>query len=177
MKKSLVLIVCFWMAISLFGFEKGTMSVGGSIGVESSKYSDESKSIYSFWISPEFSYFIPKNLCLDVSPGFGVSWAESESTYTGLAIDFGARYFYKNFYGGASYRYGKSGTKGNKGSSQDITLKIGHLWEIAKHIYLDTGIVYNHGLGDVKYSNPVYNFKNDGSSISLRTGVQVFFKK
>ena len=70
---------------------------------------------------------------------------------------------------------------GRKYSYQSMALKVGYLFEIAKHIYLDSGIVYSHGLGNIKYPYPLpdpieVSLKNDSSSIVLRTGIQIFFK-
>jgi len=183
MKKILVATVILLVTVGLFGFEKGTKSLGGSISLGSYKNSSNSPAYNSFELAPVFGYFVTKNVCLDVSPFLGIGWEESSSTSISLGIDVGFRCFIKNFYGGASFEYSKSGPKGEKYSEQSMALKLGHLLKIAKHIYLDNGIVYSIGLGNIKYPYPLppphqiyVSMKNEISSIVLRTGVQVFFK-
>ncbi len=181
MKKNLVVTVILLVTVGLFGFEKGTKSLGGSISLGSYKSSSDSPAYNRFELAPVFGYFVTKNVCLDVSPLLGIGWEKSSPTSVSLGINVGFRYFFKNFYGGASFEYSKSGPKGRKYSEQSMALKAGYLFEIAKHIYLDTGIVYSHGLGNIKFPYPLpdpieVSLKNDSSSIVLRTGIQIFFK-
>jgi hypothetical protein len=183
MKKTLVVTVILLVTVGLFGFEKGTKSLGGSISLGSYKNSSDSPAYNSFELAPVFGYFVTKDLCLDLSPFLGIGWEESSSTSVSLGIDVGFRYFFKNFYGGASYEYSKSGPKGGKYSEQSMALRLGFLLEIAKHIYLDNGIVFSHGLGNIKFPYYLYppnqivvSIKNERSSIVLRTGIQIFFK-
>ena len=173
MKKNLIFVLCLALAVSVFGFESGTKSVGGHISLSSYKYSDDSPSSTTFSISPGISYFVIDHLCVDLSPSFGVNWM-NEDTVVGLGIGIGARYFIKNFYGGGAYYYNKSGKKGFKSSSQYLQLKIGHLVGIAKNIYLDLGVIYQHGLG--KFTQPYGKIDNDTSLIEARAGIAVFFK-
>lgn len=184
MKKSLLLCVFLMMALSLFGFEAGTKSLGGKISLRNYKFSEFTPSSTRFSLSPSVSYFIIDNISLDAAPSFGVSWAKGYDTSVGLGIELGARYFYKKFYGGFSYAYGKSGPKGRKSSSQYLYLKIGRLVGIAKNIYLDIGAVYERGIGKIKSTSlsPLdgsitkISTDNDLSALSAQVGVTIFFK-
>lgn len=174
MKKNLILIVCLFLAVSVFGFEAGTKGVGGHISLSNSKYTDDYPSVTTFSISPQVSYFVVNNLCVDVWPSFGVSWQKDTDTSVGLGIGIGARYFIKNSYGGGAFYYSKSGPEGSKYSSQYLELKLGHLVGIAKNIYLDLGVTYQHGLG--KVTHPYGKYDNDRSAIESRAGITIFFK-
>lgn len=184
MKKSLLLCVFLVLAVSLFGFEAGTKSLGGKISIQNYKLDKDSPSISDFSINPAVSYFIVDNISLDAALSFGVSWAKDYDTSVGLGIQLGARYFYKTFYGGFSFGYVKSGPKGQKYSSQHVQLKIGRLVGIAKNIYLDIGAVYDRGLGKIKYTScsningscTEISMDNDRTSLSAQVGVTIFFK-
>jgi hypothetical protein len=176
MKKNLIFVLCLALTVSVFGFEAGTKSVGGHISLSSYKYNANYPSSTSLSIFPEFSYFVVDHLCVDLSPGFGVRWMKDEDTTLSLGIGIGARYFIKNFYGGGAFYYNKSGPKGFKSSAQELQLKIGHLVGIAKNIYLDLGVIYQHGLGKIKLPYPYSDSDNDTSTIKAQAGIAIFFK-
>jgi hypothetical protein len=173
MKKKLVLILFMIPAISLFGFEAGTKSLGGRIGLSNYKFSDQFPAATSLSIRPTVSYFILDNICLDIEPVFGAAWQDDYDTSVTLGIGLGARYFFKNFYFGGSFFYSKSGPKGSKYSGQFMELKAGHLLEIAKHVFLDFSVTYQRGLG--KRNAPTFSVDNDSRSIEARVGAAVFF--
>ena len=174
MKKNLILIVCLSLAVSVFGFKAGTKGLGGHISLSNAKYADDYPSVTTLSISPEISYFVVDHLCVDLSPRLGVNWMEGEDPNVGVGLSIGARYFIKNFYGGGAFYYSKSGQKGNKFSSKHLELKLGHLVGIAKNIYLDLGVIYQHGLG--KIISPYTKTDNDKSIIEARAGIAIFFK-
>jgi hypothetical protein len=174
MKKNLIFIVCLSLAVSVFGFEAGTKGLGGHISLSNYKYNDDYPSVTTLSFSPEISYFVVDNLCVDLSPRFGVSWMKGEDPNVGVGISIGARYFIKNFYGGGAFYYSKSGQKGYKYSSKYLELKLGHLVGIAKNIYLDLGVIYQHGLG--KIISPYSKIDNDESTIEALAGITIFFK-
>ncbi len=108
MKKIIVLILIFLLTISMAeaAFEKGTKSVGGSIAFTSYKGESElNAAVNTFSLWPQLSYFVLDNVSIDVSPGLGFSWGNSNDTYSNLAIGVGARYFFKHFYGRLHFFY------------------------------------------------------------------------
>ncbi|MCP5047777.1 MAG: hypothetical protein GY940_11445, partial [bacterium] len=138
-----------------------------------------------FSLSPTVTYFVIDNLALVLSPGFSVSWG-SESrfegvllhespTTTSIGIGVGARYFVKRFYGGAELFYSRVGNRELKSRSASITFRLGHLSPIAKNIYIDLGLNYNTGLGDIHFSDRP-DIPNDYSRFSAGAGVSWFFK-
>jgi len=174
MKKSIILLVFLSLTVFGFAFEQGTKSIGGSVEFSATNYIGDSPTGYSLTITPALSYFVIENLAIELSPGYYVSWADGYDTRTGYSIGLGMRYFIKKFYLGGSYQYGKYGFKGQKSSSQSMTLAAGHLFPMAKNIFFDVGIRYNKGLGQIK--SPYGNHDNDMSSFSTRAGVVIYFK-
>jgi len=175
MKKLFLLMVMFCVICGLgFGFEKGTKSVGGSVGFSTFNGGEDSLSFYSLYLSPSVSYFVVDGLSVDISPTFGVSWAKNVKASTDIGIGIGSRYFYKFFYGGFMYRYSQYGQPGEKTSMQYLDLKAGYMFGVAKNIYLNTGLVYTMGLGKLKYGD--YSSDNDFSRLEMSTGISIFFK-
>lgn len=175
MSKKLCITLFLVIALSAmtFGFEKGTKSIGGTVGFTNYKHDSDANAQDSIGIYPILSYFVAKNVCLDVSPGFSVSWNDVNDTFTSFSIGLGFRYFYKLFYAGALYDYRKSGSKGSKVSSQYFTLRAGRLMGIAKNVYLDFGLIYDMGIGEIRFPN--WNLDNESRQLTVRVGVQLFF--
>lgn len=175
MKKNLILfllVMCLW--VSVFGFEKGTKSIGGSISLSNTKYNAEQPSYSTFAFSPNFSYFIADNLSLDLSPSYFYSWGENSVDYSSFSLGLGASYYINKFYLSGSFLYMKSGAPGSKTSSQYLRFAVGHLFAIAQNIHLNTGMVYERGLGKSKYEE--MSSDNDMSSIKGQVGISIFFK-
>lgn len=173
-KLCLTLVLVIALPALTMGFEKGTKSIGGSVGFSSYKPNSQLGTSYSISISPAFSYFVVKNLSLEFAPGLYLGWMKDQDTSTGYSVGLGFRYFYKLFYGGATFDYGKSGPKGRKYSSKYLTLRAGRMVGIAKNIYLDFGLIYRMGIG--KYYSPLADTDNDSRSFRAQVGVQLFFK-
>jgi hypothetical protein len=185
MKKKIVVTFCLFVVFSIagFSFEAGTKSLGGNISLSNSKFSDELSASTNFTISPAISYFIVDHISLDLAPVFGINWGKDYETSLGVGIDLGARYFFKNFYGGFGFIYSKSGPKGRKYSAKYLDLKLGYLVGIAKNVYFDMGIIYHRGLGKTTswLLPPGGNYiqvssDNDLALIRARLGVSLFFK-
>ena len=190
MKKSFVLIIClvFVTALSLYGFEKGTKSVGGTISFYGYKINNEYSTRHVLSIAPQVSYFVIDNLSVDVHVLIDRAWGGNTYSTTSLGIGLGGRYFYKKFYGGVFFNYSAvrrittvlvddmlvyDGYNWNK--RKDLTLRAGRLFGIAKNIYLDLGIFYNMGLG--KISNSVDSLSsrdNERTEFGMLAGIAIF---
>lgn len=184
MKKTLVLVLLFLVVGSMYAFEARTKGIGGNISFNSAK-----DSISSFYISPKVSYFFVDNICLDVSFGYDIAWRKSGSygTYEDYNIGIGGRYFLKRFYGGLGFLYHAFKNRDTESKYQEMELKLsaGYLIGIAKNVYLDVGIAYIKGLGDLKAQAPHYerhfgtteiSYKNRTSELRSTIGISVFFK-
>jgi len=187
MKKIFTLIMIILMAgtMILFAFEKGTKGIGGNVSFNSPKNSSS-----AIMIGPQLNYFVLNNLCLDLSLGYNHSWKNDEtfkSTDT-LDIGFGARYFFfKKFYAGAGLFYHGFRNNDVESTSRETRLRLsaGYLFELAKNVYLDLGVTYTKGLGDVHIESPAYyevygstsaSYENKTSIFRSVIGISIFFK-
>lgn len=188
MRKSLFLVVLFVLLLTLpgFGFEKGNKSIGGTAAYQTYKFSDDAPLSKSFHVAPRFSYFVTRNLSLDVSPGLSVSWSSwdnpysgtvEKETYTGVDLAVGFRYFHGMFYGGANYSYHRGGPKGRKSSQQYLRLSVGRLFGVSGNLYLDLGVDYTLGIGKITNTYGPYegltDIENDSRHFSTRVGFVV----
>lgn len=191
MKKCFVLVVSLVLvtASSLYGFEKGTKSIGGTVSFYGYKNSADDAARNVLSIAPQGSYFLFNNFSIDVHVIFGTAWGGNSSSSTDLGIGLGGRYFYKKFYGGVFFNYSASRylateiiggdmayKKYNWHARKDLTLRVGRLFDIAKNIYLDLGLFYNIGIG--KITNSIDSFvtlDNDRSEFGTLAGVAIFF--
>lgn len=187
MKKIFMLIMVVLMVgvMTLSAFEKGTKGVGGNISFYSQKDSSS-----SLMIGPELNYFVLNDLCLDLSLGYGHYWKNSDTSQSTDSIDigFGARYFFfKRFYGGAGlfYHAYRNNDVNSKSRETELKLSAGYLFALAKNVYLDLGVTYTKGLGNVHVESPYYldtfgsssiSYKNETSLFRSMIGISVFFK-
>lgn len=194
MKKIILVILIFLLAVSMTeaAFEKGTKSAGGRIAFTSYRGESElNPTSYSIDIWPQLSYFVLKNVSIDVSPGFGFSWGDSMNT-TFLGFGVGARYFINHFYGGLfldyNYSHGKSDEYSSKYTNKysNLTLSLGYLFPLSRNIYLDFGVSYLKGIGKITSHS---TFRFDGETFTNDTsadnedkqwktafGIKIFFK-
>jgi hypothetical protein len=176
MKKWLLITVLIVMiTFPALAFEKGTKSIGGSLGFSSYKFRSDDDAGKTLSISPNLGYFIMDNLIIDLSPSFQLSWKEGFDSGIGFSIGIGARYFITKFYTGFMFDYLSSGTKGHMGHSKKLTLLGGYLLPVVKNIFLNMGVYYNIGIGNGKTSSG-YTYKNDTKTLTARAGISIFFK-
>jgi hypothetical protein len=192
MKKSFFLIVCLVLvtSLSVYGFEKCTKGVGGTLSFNVDKLSDDLGNRYTFSITPQLSYFVFDNFSVDAQVLVGTTWGGYSSTATDLGFGLGARYFFKQFYGGLLYTYSGARVRGNiviEGDmvyeginwqrKKDLTFRAGRLFGIVKHVYLDFGLFYKIGIGKVTNSNPTFvqSFDNDKSQFGTSLGFSILF--
>jgi hypothetical protein len=187
MKKTFILFIVVLMVgvMTLSAFEKGTKGVGGSISFFSQK--DRSSSIT---FGPDLNYFILNNLCLDLSVGYNHAWKNDDTSQStdSWNIGFGARYFFfKRFYGGAGlfYQSFKNNYTDAKYRETEVRFSAGYLFGLAKNVYLDLGVKYIKGLGNVHQESPAYyepfgtttlSYKNETSIFQTVIGISIFFK-
>jgi hypothetical protein len=187
MKKTFTLFIVMLMVgvMTLSAFEKGTKGVGGSISFYSEKNSSS-----AITLGPELNYFVLNNLCLDLSLGYSHSWRNEDTSHSSDSwnIGFGARYFFfKRFYGGAGlfYHSFKNNYTDGKSRETELRLSAGYLFSLAKNVYLDLGVAYIKGIGDVHAEAPYYynsygttsiSYKNKTSIFRSVIGISVFFK-
>jgi hypothetical protein len=184
MKKILLLILMLSVMLSaaapVFAFEKGTIGLGGTVSYSAGKYSKDDTTSHGLELYPMFSYFVVRNLCVDVSPGLYVGWDKSFDTYTSFTIALGARYFYKKFYGGIAYEYRRFGNTGEeKRSVKYLKFSLGHLVGLVKNVYLDVGIDYTRGVGKRYTCHGPWGcgyYDNELREFKTRVGVSIFFK-
>ncbi len=186
-------------AAPLTAFEKGTKVIGGSFYLGSIKRYDDIAAQHSLTINPQGSYFVLDNLCIDLDISLGWYMSKDDPTFPRYGIGFGGRYFVKRFYGGFSmffetqklnhyelvfeetpshgdniYVYDRVlvGTKWLR--EQELLFKLGYLFPIVKHIYLDAGVFYRVPLGKIKDSNGI-SYDNKLKTIGTKIGLAVYF--
>jgi len=189
---SFIIFLCVMLmftAQSLQAFEKGTKGLGGTIGFNGYKGSKEMDTRYSLSIAPQMSYFVLNNFCVDAYLAVSTAWAGNMSPSTGLGIGLGGRYFYNNFYGGAYFNYSASRSKTtillegdlvydgfNWRKRSDLEFVLGRLFGISKNVYLDWGVYYLVGLGNVTNSaEHIDSYNNERSQFGTRAGISIFF--
>lgn len=192
MKKRFFLIVFLVLVtgLTVYGFEKGTKVAGGTLSFYGDNLSDDLGTRYTLSITPQVSYFVFDNFSVDAQVLVGTIWGGYSSTATDLGFALGARYFYKQFYGGLFFTYSGTRVRGNivieddmvyEGINwqrrNDLTFRAGRLFGIAKHIYLDFGLFYKIGIGKVTNSNTsfVQSFDNDKSQFGTSLGFAILF--
>ncbi len=185
MRKVLALLLIFLTAGSLFAFKKGTKGIGGTVSFDGRK-NDSS----SFESAVTAGYFFFDNICLDLSVGYDASWNKNSSYKKGFEyLDFGisGRYFFKRFYAGLGFFFHNLRNKdsGLKTWEKKLKLSAGYLIGIAKNVFVDVGVAYIKGLGDLKADAPYFEepfgttgiyMKNKRSDFQSRLGIVVFFK-
>jgi hypothetical protein len=192
MKKSFFLIVCLVLVtgLSLYGFEKGTKGVGGTLSFDADRLPDDLGTRYTLSITPQVRYFVFDNFSVEVQVMAGTTWGGYSSTATDLGFALGMRYFYRQFYAGLLFNYSGARVRGNiiiEGDmvyeginwqrKKDLTFQVGRLFGIAKHLYLDLGLFYRVGIGEVTNSNPsfVQSFDNDKTQFGTILGLAILF--
>ncbi len=180
-KNIMILILIVFTVFTVFGFEKGTKSLGGGFSLSSFK-TDDNPTYWNLGIYPRLSYFIWKGVCLELSPSFNYAWNKDDNSH-GFGLEAGVRYFFKKFYVGAGLRWETSRTPSAdyKSSSRELLLRAGRLFGLAKNIFLDLGLVYTRGLGEINVSceNPDVcgqDWDNDLSMLRAHLGIAVYFK-
>lgn len=153
MKKILLFLFVLIMVLSLSAadFEKGVKGLGGGISFSSYKYNNESPTTTTYNIGPRFSYFVLKNLCLDLDVSYGAGWDNGNSgNNASVSFGIGGRYFYKNFYGGLKYDYSYGRGVYDQGFLDEsrnwywgLTFKAGYMIPFRENIFLDLGLAYN----------------------------------
>ncbi|MCP4156585.1 MAG: hypothetical protein GY757_53215 [bacterium] len=191
MKKTIIFTICICLlsSITLVAFEKGTKTLGGSLGYSSQKYHSDSDSYHSLAIVPEGGYFVTGKLCLNIGVGLNTRWSKASDAMPSYSLKIGGRYFVNNFYGGLSFIYSTHKSNYYAGEennyeveeywekSKSLELRLGHLSPITKNIYLDLGVFYKAGLGDnTNTSEYLSSVKNDQTTLGTTAGVAVFFK-
>ncbi len=196
--KKIILFGLLFISLVIFAaaapaaFEKGTKGMGGSFSFSGAKESKGISSIYSLAVNPVGSYFIADNLCIDLDLSLGLWWIEDSSKLPSYGIGIGGRYFVKRFYGGFSFflnghkSYYTRFTDIGPGDpnipdvgtqwirQSNLVLKLGHLFPVAKNVFLDAGLSYRIGLGNVSRSEG-FDYENDGRVLSTRVGLAYYF--
>lgn len=180
MKKIIALVVCLLITASAFAFDPGEKLVWGSADFESYTPYKDADPITTFGITTMVSYFLMKDISLDVLLEWGsTSYKSSKSetyTYSDLLIGLGGSFFINNFYVGAGIGYEilsqpdfyKSDNV--KQNAMYLSLGGGYLFPLIENVYIDIGADYTFGLGD--YSGDA-DGKNEESVIGVGAGIVV----
>ncbi len=188
----LMLMITVLTAGSGLAFETGTKSLGGTIFFESNTAGKESPTGFNYLIAPNISYFVMKNISLDLSLQYQSGWRSGTTdTNARFGIGLGGRYFYKNIYAGATFLYSYSRTimmdtmdLNTKHSTKALRLNAGYLIGIAKNLFLDVGIAYTKGIGKIMNTNtgensnlnsPDGKYDNNMSIFQTSVGISLFF--
>jgi len=181
MKKIIALVVCLLITASAFAFDPGEKLVWGSADFESYTPYKDADPITTFGITTMVSYFLMKDISLDVLLEWGsTSYKSSKSdtyTYSDLLIGLGGSFFINNFYVGARFLYdlysSKISSKDDDTWTQNGTFLSfggGYLFPLIENVYIDIGADYTFGLGD--YSGDA-DGKNEESVIGVGAGIVV----
>lgn len=180
MKKIIALVVCLMITTSVFAFDPGEKLVWGEVGFSSYKYNSDSDATNYFDFDAMVSYFLMKDISLDVLFAYHsttyTSSSKDNSTYSNLYLGLGGSFFIKSFYvdGGILYKihsfpgYMKSDNMNE--NSMFIVLGGGYLFPLIENVFIDIGADYMFGLGD--YSGD-YEGKNEQSQLSVGAGFVV----
>jgi len=103
--KKLIKSMLFFCIICSLSFaqspiDKGTFKIGGGLSYESYHFDDKEDNYYNFSLTPQFYYFLLKNLSIGISTEYFHSKAESGCGYERIDLDPGIFYYfhYKNIY-------------------------------------------------------------------------------
>lgn len=202
MKTGIITVLIMCASAALGAFAQGTMNSGGfvSLSLEKPANSDaDPKTTIS--LAPQAGYFVIDNLSLDLLVNFNTAfWTEIhtapgysmefEFSATSLGFGLGARYFFRNYYGGLGFLYESTRTSSGSWDGQIddfksamyLEPKAGYLLPLAKNVYADLGLSYKLGVGEVYTSNEIggENFTEDGSAneygkLQFLAGLQIFF--
>ncbi len=196
MKQIIILTLCLILMTSLpgFAFEKGTKSIGGSFQLLKEKSDNYNYDEHILQVTPNASYFITKNICIDASLSMALYKNKDTMSQPSYGIGIGARYFFKKTYAGMHFNYNTRKTYaiifpdivvGEPNipltvktwiSQNYLTLKAGQLVGLAKNVFLDFGVYYEIGMGQYKKSNDLLTDRdNERKKFGTSVGVEIFF--
>ncbi|MDP8220024.1 MAG: hypothetical protein P9X26_01665 [Candidatus Stygibacter frigidus] len=174
MRKVILLFVVMLFLASAYGFEKGTVNVGGNVSYSSVKAYSDADASSTFLFSAQTGYFLSDNITFDI--GFDITIMDDEyDSVTLLGFDIGGRYFTDDmFYLGPKFMR-QSMSYESTISAQYLQIGAGYLAPIVYNVvYLDLGVSYTFGIGE--YGGDGFG-DNEESMFSFGAGFEFFFKK
>ncbi|MGB4309374.1 MAG: hypothetical protein WBI94_03715 [Candidatus Cloacimonadaceae bacterium] len=179
MKKYLLIVVAMMAVSAVFAFQPSSMLIGGTFEFKSEKDDSDADAFSTVAFYPQLSGFVIENLSADLIVNI-LSQSTDGYKASSIGLGAGARYFFRNLYGGADFTYAINNeneevkllitTQKTKYNAMYLTPKIGYLAPILPNTYIDLQGYYKLGLGE--YTGDYEDVDNEESCLGIRLGVQ-----
>ena len=181
MKKIIALVVCLLITASAFAFDPGEKLIWGEVGFDSYKQDKDSDAINTFALDAVVSYFLMKDISLDIGlfwESLSISSSKGEtSTVSDLMLGVGGSFYINHFYVNAAFLYdlwsSKYSTKSDDtwtSNSTYILLGGGYLFPLIENVFIDIGADYMIGFGDYTGDD---SGKNESTNFGVGAGLVV----
>ena len=181
-----LLVILIFLNLVTAQFQKGTMSAASLFSYSASSNGGNTNHYMTTGtnptqmdvvrIQPSFSYFINDKISADIWFGkYKYSQGDDlklESKLYGIGI---TKYFFP-FYYGMGYGLSNSTSNGYNSSGANIEFHLGSLFELSPYIFLDMGINYIQGIGEIQLTgNSEYSYDNEETILQMGVGIKAFF--
>lgn len=136
MKKYLLIVVAMMAVSAVFAFQPSSMLIGGTFEFKSEKDDSDADAFSTVAFYPQLSGFVIENLSADLIVNI-LSQSTDGYKASSIGLGAGARYFFRNLYGGADFTYAINNeneevkllitTQKTKYNAMYLTPKIGYL--------------------------------------------------
>lgn len=99
-KSTLLFCIIVSLSFAQSQIDKGTFKIGGGLSYKSYYFKDKEDNYYNFSLTPQFYYFLLKNLSIGISTEYFYSKADPGNVYERIGLAPGIFYYfhYKNIY-------------------------------------------------------------------------------